>query len=282
MYVTKLRKYAYLISLLLILPGLVSLFIQGLNLGIDFTGGSLIHVQFEKPVKMEQIRNVLGQYEIDRGVPIQQAGNNEYIIRTPILTEQQSSQLVQGFRDHLGNLDVLRIDEVGAVIGKELTNKALMAIGIACVLMLIYITIRFEFKFGVGAVVALLQNVVIVVGVFSLFQWEVDSTFIAALLTILGYSINDTIVVFDRIRENLKLRRREPYDVIVDKSVLQTVNRSINTVLTVVFCLGALLLLGGATLKYFVLAMLIGIVVGCFSSIFIASPIWYDLKIREN
>jgi preprotein translocase subunit SecF len=215
-------------------------------------------------------------------VPIQQAGNNEYIIRTPILTEQQSSQLVQGFRDHLGNLDVLRIDEVGAVIGKELTNKALMAIGIACVLMLIYITIRFEFKFGVGAVVALLQNVVIVVGVFSLFQWEVDSTFIAALLTILGYSINDTIVVFDRIRENLKLRRREPYDVIVDKSVLQTVNRSINTVLTVVFCLGALLLLGGATLKYFVLAMLIGIVVGCFSSIFIASPIWYDLKIREN
>lgn len=126
MYVTKLRKYAYLISLLLILPGLVSLFIQGLNLGIDFTGGSLIHVQFEKPVKMEQIRNVLGQYEIDRGVPIQQAGNNEYIIRTPILTEQQSSQLVQGFRDHLGNLDVLRIDEVGAVIGKDNTGVDLI------------------------------------------------------------------------------------------------------------------------------------------------------------
>lgn len=282
MNVTKLRRYAYILSLLLMLPGLVSLFTQGLNLGIDFTGGSLIHVQFEKQVKMEQIRTVLDQYEIDRGVPIQQAGNNEYIIRTPILTEQQSDKLMQGFRDQLGELDVLRIDEVGAVIGKELTNKALMAIGIACVLMLIYITIRFEFKFGVGAVVALLQNVVIVVGMFSLFQWEVDSTFIAAILTILGYSINDTIVVFDRIRENLKLRRKETYDVIVDKSVLQTVNRSINTVLTVAFCLVALLLLGGATLKYFVLAMLIGIVIGCFSSIFIASPIWYDLKIREN
>ena len=282
MYVTKLRKYAYILSLLLMLPGLVSLFTQGLNLGVDFTGGSLIHVQFEKQVKMEQIRTVLGQYDIDKGVPIQQAGNNEYIIRTPILSEQQSNQLVQSFRDKLGDLEVLRIDEVGAVIGKELTNKALMAIGIACVLMLIYITFRFEFKFGVGAVVALLQNVVIVVGLFSLFQWEVDSTFIAAILTILGYSINDTIVVFDRIRENLKLRRKEAYDVIVDKSVLQTVNRSINTVLTVAFCLVALLLLGGATLKYFVLAMLIGIVVGCFSSIFIASPIWYDLKIREN
>lgn len=282
MYVTKLRKYAYILSLLLMLPGLVSLFTQGLNLGIDFTGGSLIHVQFEKQVKMDQIRTVLGEYDIDKGVPIQQAGNNEYIIRTPILSEQQSNQLMQDFRNKLGDLEVLRIDEVGAVIGKELTNKALMAIGIASLLMLMYITVRFEFKFGVGAVASLLQNVVIVVGLFSLFQWEVDSTFIAAILTILGYGINDTIVVFDRIRENLKLRRKEAYDVIVDKSVLQTVNRSINTALTVVFCLGALLLLGGATLKYFVLAMLIGIVIGCFSSIFIASPIWYDLKIREN
>ncbi|MGE5544010.1 MAG: protein translocase subunit SecF, partial [Bacillota bacterium] len=105
MYVTKLRKYAYILSLLLMLPGLVSLFTQGLNLGIDFTGGSLIHVQFEKQVKMEQIRTVLGQYDIDRGAPIQQAGNNEYIIRTPILTEQQSDQLIQRFRNQLGDLD---------------------------------------------------------------------------------------------------------------------------------------------------------------------------------
>ncbi|MGI6550248.1 MAG: protein translocase subunit SecF [Syntrophomonadales bacterium] len=282
MYVTKIRKYTYILSLLLILPGLVSLFVQGLNLGVDFTGGSLIHVRFENRVEMAQLRTVLGQHDIDKGVPVQSAGDNEFIIRTPILSEQQSGQLIQGFRDQVGELKVLRIDEVGAVIGKELTNKALMAIGIACVLMLIYITIRFEFKFGVGAVLALLQNVLIVVGLFSLFQWEVDSTFIAAILTILGYSINDTIVVFDRIRENLKLRRKESYDVIVDKSVLQTMNRSINTVLTVVFCLGALLVLGGATLKYFVIAMMIGIVIGCFSSIFIASPIWYDLKIREN
>jgi preprotein translocase subunit SecF len=155
MYVTKIRKYTYILSLLLILPGLVSLFVQGLNLGVDFTGGSLIHVRFENRVEMAQLRTVLGQHDIDKGVPVQSAGDNEFIIRTPILSEQQSGQLIQGFRDQVGELKVLRIDEVGAVIGKELTNKALMAIGIACVLMLIYITIRFEFKFGVGAVLAL-------------------------------------------------------------------------------------------------------------------------------
>lgn len=282
MYVTKIRKYTYILSLLIMLPGLVSLFTQGLNLGIDFTGGSLLHVRFEKQVKMEQVRSVLDQYDIGKGLPVQQAGNNEYIIRTHVLSEEEGDKLVQGFSDNLGQMEVLRNDEVGAVIGKELTNKAFMAIGIACILMLIYITIRFEFKFGVGAIVALLHNVVIVVGLFSLFQWEIDSTFVAAILTILGYSINDTIVVFDRIRENLKLKRKEAYDIIVDKSVLQTLNRSINTVLTVVFCLGALLVLGGATIKMFVIAMLIGIIIGCYSSIFIASPIWYDLKIREN
>ncbi len=278
----KIRKYVYILSLLILLPGVVSLFYQGLNLGIDFTGGSLIHLKFEDQVKTEQIRSVLGQYDIDEGTPIQQAGNNEFIIRTAILSDQQSNQLIQGLSDELGEMQVLRNDEVGAVIGKELTNKAIMAIGIACVLMLIYITIRFEFKFGVGAVIALLHDVFIVLGLFSLFQWEVDSTFVAAILTILGYSINDTIVVFDRIRENLKLRRKEAYDIIVDKSILQTVNRSINTVLTVVFCLVALLVLGGATLKTFVLAILIGVGIGCYSSIFVASPIWYDLKIREN
>ncbi len=282
MYVTKIRKYVYILSLLIILPGIVSLFYQGLNLGIDFTGGSLLHIKFEKNVALEQVRTILDDCDVGKGLPVQQAGNNEFIIRTHVLSQQESDKLMQGFRDQLGKTEVLRNHEVGPVIGKELTTKALMAIGIACILMLIYITIRFEFKFGVGAVVALLHNVVIVVGVFSLFQWEVDSTFVAAILTILGYSINDTIVVFDRIRENLKLRRKEAYDVIVDKSVLQTVNRSINTVLTVVFCLGALLILGGATIKIFVLAMLIGVIIGCYSSIFIASPIWYDLKIRES
>jgi len=282
MSVTRIRKYIYILSLIIMIPGIVSLCTRGLNLGIDFTGGSLLHVRFENKVKVEQVRDVLDDYNIGRGLPIQQAGNNEFIIRTRDLSQEESNQLMKGFRSEIGKMEILRNEKVGPVIGKELTNKALMAVGIACLLMLLYITIRFEFKFGVGAVIALIHDVVIVLGLFSLFQWEVDSVFVAAILTILGYSINDTIVVFDRIRENLKLKRKESYDVIVDKSILQTLNRSINTVLTVLFCLVALLVLGGATIKTFVVAMLIGVIFGCYSSIFVASPIWYDLKIREN
>lgn len=278
----KMRKVFYILSLVLLIPALVSLAYQGLNLGIDFTGGTLLHLRFEEKVNIEQVRGVLGTQNISREVPIQKSRNNEFIIRTHDLTQEESNNLMQGFRDELGEMEILRNEKVGATIGKELTNKALMAIGIASVLMLLYITFRFEFRFGVAAVLALLHNVIIVAGVFSIFQWEVDAAFIAALLTILGYSINDTIVVFDRIRENLRLRRKEPIDVIVDKSVLQTVNRSINTVLTVAFCLVALLVLGGSTIKLFILAILMGIVIGCYSSICIASPIWYDLETRKG
>ncbi|NLB18990.1 MAG: protein translocase subunit SecF [Syntrophomonadaceae bacterium] len=278
----KMRKVFYILSLVLLIPALVSLAYQGLNLGIDFTGGTLLHLRFEEKVNIEQVRGVLGTQNISREVPIQKSSNNEFIIRTHDLTQEESNNLMQGFRDELGEMEILRNEKVGATIGKELTNKALMAIGIASVLMLLYITFRFEFRFGVAAVLALLHNVIIVAGVFSIFQWEVDAAFIAALLTILGYSINDTIVVFDRIRENLRLRRKEPIDVIVDKSVLQTVNRSINTVLTVAFCLVALLVLGGSTIKLFILAILMGIVIGCYSSICIASPIWYDLETRKG
>ncbi len=282
MSVTKFRKYFYIFSLVLIIPSIVSLLFQGLNLGIDFTGGSLLHLKFEKTVSMAQVRGVMDGQGAGQGAVIQKSGDNEYIIRTHDLAQEESNQLMQSFSEKLGGMEILRNEKVGPTIGKELTQKALMSVGIACLLMLIYITFRFEFKFGLAAIIALLQNVIIVAGVFSIFQWEVDSAFVAALLTILGYSINDTIVVFDRIRENLKNRRKETYDVIVDKSILQTINRSINTVLTVVFCLLALLLIGGSTIKFFILAMLIGIVLGCYSSIFVASPIWYDLKTREN
>ncbi|NLV16071.1 MAG: protein translocase subunit SecF [Syntrophomonadaceae bacterium] len=278
----KMRKVFYILSLVLLIPAIVSLAYQGLNLGIDFTGGTLIHLRFEQKVDIEQVREVLGNENIGRDLPIQESGNNEFIIRTHDLSQEQSNKLMKGFQDELGEMQVLRNEKVGATMGKELTNKALISIGIASVLMLLYISFRFEFKFGVAAVLALLHNVIIVAGIFSIFQWEVDAAFVAALLTILGYSINDTIVVFDRIRENLRLRRKEPYDVIVDKSVLQTVNRSINTVLTVVFCLVALLVLGGSTIKFFILAMLMGVIIGCYSSICIASPLWYDLKVREG
>lgn len=284
MRVTSFRKWVYIFSLAILIPGLVSLCWpgRGLNLGIDFTGGSMLHLRFDKNVTVSDVRGVLDPFQLGKDIPIQKAGDREFIIRTRDLSQQESSKIMTAYKEKLGNMQILRNEKVGPTIGKELTQKAIMAIAIACVLMLIYITIRFEFKFGVGAILALLHDVFIVLGLFSLFQWEVDSAFVAAILTILGYSINDTIVVFDRIRENLKLKKKETYDEIVDKSIMQTLNRSINTVLTVMFCLIALLVFGGATIKTFVVAMLIGVCCGCYSSIFVASPIWYDLKIRED
>jgi len=145
-------------------------------------------------------------------------------------------------------------------------------------LMLVYISFRFEWTFGVAAVVALFHNVLIVLGIFSIFQWELDGAFIAAILTIVGYSINDTIVIFDRIRENLRLKTRDDLTTLLNKSIMQTMNRSVNTVLTVLFPLVTLYLFGGSTIKIFVLTMLIGFVVGAYSSIFIASPLYYDIK----
>lgn len=279
------RKYVYIFSLLILIPGLVSLLWpgRGLNLGIDFTGGTLLDVSFAKTVQVDQVRGVIDTIQLGKEVSIQKSGEHEFIIRTPKLNDVQGKEVLKALEANLGKMEVNRNEYVGPVIGKELVKNALLAIFIACGLMLIYIWIRFEFKFGVGAIIALMHDVLIVVGIFSIFQWEVDTSFVAAILTILGYSINDTIVVFDRIRENMKLRRaKEELDVLVDKSITQTFNRSINTVLTVVFCLVALLVFGGGTIQTFIMAMLIGVVCGCYSSIFVASPIWYDLKMNEE
>lgn len=276
------RKYVYILSLLIIIPGMISLAWQGLNLGIDFTGGALLQVKFDKPAQIAEVREVLNQFNVGKDAQIQKSGSSEFLIKTRDLSQEESNNIMQGLQDKVGEMQILRNEKVGPVIGKELTWKAIYSILIACALMLVYITIRFEFKFGLGAIISLLHDVLIVVGIFSIFQLEVDSAFVAAILTILGYSINDTIVVFDRIRENQKLKRKESLESLVDKSIMQTLNRSINTVLTVVFCLVALLFFGGPTIKMFIVALLIGVSFGCYSSIFVASPLWYDLKIRES
>lgn len=277
------RKKWYIISLLVILPGLVSLMLQGLNLGIDFTGGNLVEVRTEPDIKIERVRQVVEELGYGAARNIQKSGTSDYLIRTKELTEDESATLISTLEEKLGKVVLLRNERVGPVIGRELTTKAILALLIASALMLLYITFRFEFRQGVAAVVALLHDSLIVLGIFSILQIEVDSAFVAAILTIIGYSINDTIIIFDRIRENMKTRKKgESLEDLVNYSLWQTLARSINTVLTVVFVLVSLYFLGGTTIKTFVLAMLIGVISGAYSSIFNASPVWVDLKLAAK
>jgi len=273
------RRLWYILSLLIIIPGLIAMAFNkpALNFGIDFTGGNILQVQFQQPVTASQIREVLNEYNLGNS-PIQGTGNNEFIIRTVEINEEQTNQIVGALKEKLGQLDIKRNEKVGATIGRELTQKGIKALVIATILMIIYITIRFEFLSGVAAVIALLHDVLVTLAIFALFRWEVDTTFVAALLTIIGYSINDTIVIFDRIRENLRLRKKETIVELVNRSINQNLTRSINTSLTVIMVLLALRFLGGETTRIFALAMLIGTISGTYSSIFIACPLWIDFR----
>lgn len=271
------RKIFYIISLILIIPGLASLFINGLNLGIDFRGGSIVHVRMAADAAAPEVREALGPVGLEQA-EVQKSADNTYYIRTSELDQEQTRALINALQTKFGEVQLLSAESVGATIGRELSLNALMALGLGLALMLVYISFRFEWTFGVAAVLALVHNVLVVLGVFSIFQWEINTPFIASILTVVGFTINDTIVVFDRVRENLRSSKKPDYLSLLNKSILQVVNRSINTVLTAVITLVALLLLGGATIKFFVAAMLIGFVVGAYSSICIASPLWYEIK----
>jgi len=279
MQVIKRRKWFYVLSLIIIIPGIISLLLQGLNLGIDFTGGSITHIKLPSEATIAEVRAVLDKQGLEKA-EVQKSGD-EFYLRTSELTQEETDELMAALKEDFSEVVFMSAESVGATIGGELTRNALLAISIATVLMLLYISIRFEWTFGIAAIIGIIHNVLVVLGVFSIFQWEVSSAFIAAILTVIGYSINDTIVIFDRVRENLRGTRKQDYEELVNRSVGQTLNRSINTVLTSVFPLIALLILGGSTIKLFVLAMLIGFVTGAYSSICIASSTWYDIKTRK-
>ncbi len=271
------RNIFYIISIILVLASLVSLATRQLNAGIDFKGGSIMQFKMDPAVTTADVRAALEDIQLGKEAEIQQSGE-QYIIRTPELSQEQSKQITSTLQTRFPGTEYLSAETVGAVIGKELWQKAIWATALGCLLMLIYISFRFEWKFGIGAIAAELHDIIIVLGIFSFFQWEINTSFIAAILTVVGYSINDTIVIFDRIRENLRSKKKEDYAILVNRSILQSLNRSINTVLTCVFALVALLIFGGVTIKYFVIAMLIGFLVGAYSSIFVASPVWYELN----
>lgn len=280
------RKIWYAISALLIIASLFFMVTRGFNMGIDFTGGTIMDLRFEKAVNINDVRAVLNEYNLSNST-IQLSGESSsstesenVMIRTVDLEEQERKEVMAGLTDKLGAYQVLREEKVGATMGTELIMNAIYATIISWLLIIAYVSYRFEFKFGISAVLGLVHNVIIVLGAFALTQRQIDSSFVAALLTIIGYSINDTIVIFDRIRENLKLHFRKNGDIVelVNTSIYQTMTRSIYTVSTVLFATFALYFFGGDTTKDFAFALLIGFFCGAYTSIFIASPLWVTFR----
>jgi preprotein translocase subunit SecF len=270
-------------SAFLIIIALIGI-IKGLNLGIDFTGGSLVQVKFEKQADLKELNSVFDEISTEisqvssTSRKVQIADDNSVIIRVPELSEQETNSLLTKLEEKYSKFDLLKVDKVGATIGKELKTSAISALIIGSILIVIYITFRFEFIFAIAAILALLHDVIIAVGGIALLNYEVNTPFIAAVLTILGYSINDTIVVFDRIREVYRRNKARELGDIIDESINDVMVRSINTSLTTFLAVLAILLFGGASLQTFITTLLIGIISGTYSSIFVASPLVYVLE----
>ena len=264
-------KIAFIISIVIILGGIVSLFVQGLNYGVDFAGGAKMQVKFKESISAEELRSMFT--EKDLGNPeIKSSGENEYMITINANEIENSDDLLKEALTGL-NYSILQIDKVGPKMGYEMRNNSLQAIGIALLLILIYITIRFEFKFAIGAVIALLHDVLVTLAFFSFFQWEFSLPVLAAFMTIVGYSLNDTIVVYDRIRENIKIHKGKPLKEVINLSVNQSLARTIITSLTTFVVVLILAIFGGQVLFGFSIAMVVGIIVGTYSSMFVAAPI---------
>ncbi|MCS7252049.1 MAG: protein translocase subunit SecF [Anaerolineae bacterium] len=288
------RYWYFALSLLVIIPGLISLLVYGLPLAIDYTGGSLMEIRLPSGLAVsseeviEIVRQVTGFNVAD--IRVQPSLQGTLIIRTREIDASMKTRLEEALRSRYGEIATERFESVGPTVGAEVTRGALVAVAMASLAIMLYLTFAFRhvphaFRYGVAAVLALLHDVAVVTGTASIFGkvfgWEVDALFLTAVLTVIGFSVHDSIVVFDRIRENLIRYRGEPYDRIVNHSILQTLDRSINTQLTLIFTLVALLLFGGTTIRQFVATLLIGMISGTYSSIFNAAPILVVWEKRE-
>ncbi|MCK5540999.1 MAG: protein translocase subunit SecF, partial [Deltaproteobacteria bacterium] len=284
------RRLFMIVSAIAILVGLASLMVRGgLNYGIDFAGGTMVQVRFANDVGSDELRQALAG--VDMGdVSIQQFEDeeaHEFLIRV----EKSKTDLV-GLSDEIKvvldevfgseNVDIRRVEMVGPKVGKDLRRQGMLAILYAMIGILIYITLRFEFRFALGAIVALAHDVMITVGVFALLNKEFSLPIVAALLAIVGYSLNDTIVVYDRIRENMKGSGKLDFIGTVNRSINQTISRTILTSLTTMLVLVSLFFLGGGVIHDFAFAMIIGVLVGTYSSIFIASPVVISMQPKKK
>lgn len=255
--------------------------IKGLNYGIDFTGGNLLQLNYEKTITLNEVNKELDELSksipqltsTSRKVQVSQADNN-VIIRTTEMSDADTIKTLKGL-EKLGKYKLERSEKVGATIGDELKTSAIYALSIGGILIIIYITLRYEFKFAIAGILTLLHDVTLAIGVIAILRYEVDTPFIAAVLTILGYSINDTIIIYDRIRESLKKKSDLTFGEVLNNSLNQVLVRSINTSVTTLLALVAILVFGGSSLRTFTTTLLVGIGVGTYSSIFISTPLVY-------
>jgi preprotein translocase subunit SecF len=280
------RVPAMILSGLLIIGSLTSLAVNQLNWGLDFTGGTLIEVGYEQPAQLDSIRQQMDQAGFGDAI-VQNFGSSEDVLirlapRDNVKAEQVGDQVLQTLRSTGEQVDMRRIEFVGPNVGEELTEQGGLAMLAALICILIYVAMRFEWRFAVGSVVALAHDVILTLGLFSVLQLEFDLTVLAAVLAVIGYSLNDTIVVSDRIRENFrKIRKGEPID-IINTSLTQTLNRTIITSLTTILVLLALFYKGGALIHGFATALLFGVVIGTYSSIYVASLVALLLGVSKE
>jgi len=276
------RNWFFLISLLLLIPGLISMLAFGFKLGIDFSSGTVMTLRFSQVVDQATLRQQMTQLGYGDAT-IQKTSEGDFLVRTKDINTEQKIALIDGMKKGL-NMDVTIRDfnTVSPLVAGEVARNAAIAVGIASLFMILYIAFAFRnmpspFKWGLSAVTALLHDVLIVMGIFSILGWligyQVDSMFITAMLTIVGYSINNTCVVYDRIRENVRKGVSKDFAVTVNSSILETIARCINASLTVILTCLAIYLFGGVTIQQFIMALLIGVVVGIYDSVFVAGPL---------
>lgn len=274
------RKIFYAISALFIAIGIIFFFIKGFNFGIDFTGGTVFEVHADKFIPSEEIMPIFTELDNTASIVYSGKDNSTAIIKsTKDFNTAQIAEIKENLKEKFGiEKDRVSSNSTGATMGKEIQRKAVTSILIAGVLMLLYITIRFQFKFGVAAVIALLHDVLITLSFYSIFQLPFNSSLIAAILTIVGYSINATIIIFDRIREEKKYMNGRTMEEVVNYSINKTVRRTIITTVTTVLAVLTLYYVGVEAVKVLALPLLIGLLAGAYSSLFLASSIWYDLN----
>lgn len=281
------RKKFYLLTVILLLAGIITVAIRGFNWDIDFVGGTVMQIDIGKKLdntELDKIASIVEKAIGDNVSNKQIAGQSseEVVIKTKVLTTEQRKAAFDALAAEysLAPEALMSSENVDAVVGKDLRNAAIMSTIIAVVLILVYIIIRFELFTGISAILCLLQDIMVMIIFYSILQIPMNTTFIAAILTILGFSINDTIVTFDRVRENIKVHSDKPFDEIVNISINQTISRSLITSLTVLMTIGMIYILGVTEIKNFALPLIIGILAGVYSSVCLASSIWVSLRMK--